>query len=76
MVKCSYTTCNKKLGIVQIAIKCKCKKSFCTNHIFSNNHNCDYDYRIEGLILLKKSNPIIIANKFERIDGIDPMDES
>ena len=58
-VKCSM--CNKKL----ITSKCKCNIIFCMKHL--NTHTCTFDYRKEHAVKLKESNPVVIAEKFQRI---------
>jgi predicted nucleic acid binding AN1-type Zn finger protein len=44
--------CNSKLTGVKF--ECKCKHSFCANHIGALSHACTFDYRAEGLQELKK----------------------
>jgi len=41
--RCQLKGCKKKLSIT--AFDCKCKKRFCNLHIYSENHNCTFDYK-------------------------------
>ena len=41
--RCQLKGCKKKLSIT--AFDCKCKKRFCNLHIYSDNHNCKFDYK-------------------------------
>jgi hypothetical protein len=44
--------CNKKLGVM-IYI-CKCEKQFCVSHLQAEEHQCTYDYKIDGKDKMKK----------------------
>ena len=57
--------CDKKLSIT--AIMCKCKNYYCNQHRYSEQHNCNYDYKNSGRDLLKKNNPVIEPNKVDKI---------
>ena len=58
--------CHKKIGIIEY--KCKCGNLFCVSHLQAEKHNCDYDYRTEGMIQLKKQNDVgILKDKIVRI---------
>jgi len=41
--RCQLKGCKKKLSIT--AFDCKCEKRFCNLHIYSENHNCTFDYK-------------------------------
>lgn len=41
--RCQLKGCKKKLPIT--AFDCKCEKRFCNLHIYSENHNCTFDYK-------------------------------
>ena len=45
--------CNKKIGF--LCTVCKCGRKLCKNHVFPSNHACDFDYKSEGKLLLKKT---------------------
>jgi predicted nucleic acid binding AN1-type Zn finger protein len=58
-------SCNKKIGL--LGIQCKCKYYFCTEHRYSDHHNCTFDYKTCSKELLKKANPIVIHSKINTI---------
>ncbi len=66
-IRCSFEGCNKKLSIIERDIKCKCNKSFCKNHSFFTNHNCDFNYLNEHKKKLINLNPKIINKCLEVI---------
>ena len=41
--RCQLKGCKRKLPIT--AFDCKCEKRFCNLHIYSENHNCTFDYK-------------------------------
>ena len=51
--RCECEGCKKKLILADI--KCKCNKYFCSMHRFADNHNCEFDYRLDGINNLKKN---------------------
>jgi len=58
--------CKKKLGVYKY--KCKCEKIFCITHLHYEEHNCTYNYKQEGLELLKKQLEIgPLSSKLEKI---------
>lgn len=57
--------CNKKIGL--LGIQCKCKYYFCTEHRYSDDHNCMFDYKTFSKELLKNNNPQIIQPKINII---------
>ncbi|KAJ3385389.1 AN1-type zinc finger protein 5 [Lobulomyces angularis] len=59
-LKCEH--CKKKLGLAN-NFKCKCGKSFCALHRYSDRHDCAYDYKAASKSALIKDNPLIISEK-------------
>lgn len=59
--KCSK--CSKKLRISN-GFKCKCDLYFCLEHRYAESHNCSFDYRTYGQLLLTRDNPIIHKKLF------------
>lgn len=58
---CEY--CNKKKVNI-IPYKCKCGlKMLCTYCRYAENHNCIFDYKKEGKLLIQENNPQIITKK-------------
>ncbi|KAI8897952.1 hypothetical protein BC833DRAFT_526467 [Globomyces pollinis-pini] len=56
------TQCQKKLGPAQL-FTCKCKKSFCSIHRYSDRHDCSFDYKTEGKAVLQRNNPLVKTDK-------------
>ncbi|PHT27074.1 Zinc finger A20 and AN1 domain-containing stress-associated protein 8 [Capsicum baccatum] len=59
------TACRKRVGLT--GFSCKCGDLFCAVHHYSNKHNCPFDYRNAGQNAIVKANPIIIAEKLNKI---------
>ena len=59
--------CNKKISGL-IIYKCKCNYiKLCNNCKFPENHNCNYDYKLEHKNKLIIQNPLILPKKVESI---------
>lgn len=43
-----------KCKLVGVKFDCKCKQTFCVNHITASAHACTFDYRAEGAAALEK----------------------
>ncbi|XP_053909998.1 AN1-type zinc finger protein 5-like [Cuculus canorus] len=46
---------------------CRCGNIFCGFHRYSDRHNCAYDYKAEAAEKIKKENPVVVAEKIQRI---------
>lgn len=57
--------CHKKVKIY--AVQCKCKRILCKNHVFPKNHDCDFDYKNEGKLMLEKT---LVAVQSQKVDKI------
>ena len=57
--------CNRKIGL--LGFQCKCKNYFCSEHRYSDCHDCTFDYKEHGKELLTKENPIVISSKINKI---------
>jgi len=58
----------KKKKVNIIPYKCKCGiEKLCSKCRYPETHNCSYDFKTEGKILIEKNNPRIIANKIESL---------
>lgn len=56
--------CNKKIKLVNLHHSiCKCNLYFCSIHLPSNKHSCNFDYKKENTINLQKNNPVITFKK-------------
>ena len=60
--KCSH--CKKKL---LSEYKCRCTNEYCVKCRMPEVHNCSYDYVKAHQDELRKANPIILAEKVDRI---------
>lgn len=58
--------CRKKVGLTA-GFDCRCGNMFCALHRYSDKHNCPYDYKAEAAMKIRKENPIIVAEKIQRI---------
>lgn len=56
-------TCNKKIGL--LGFKCKCDFTFCSEHRYSDQHACSFDYKAQGKQLLTQANPTISPAKLQ-----------
>ncbi|OIV92344.1 hypothetical protein TanjilG_10554 [Lupinus angustifolius] len=58
-------TCKKRVGLT--GFSCKCGNMFCAMHRYSDKHDCQFDYKTVGQDALAKANPIIKADKLDKI---------
>ncbi|MQM20739.1 hypothetical protein Taro_053767 [Colocasia esculenta] len=61
--RCS--TCRKRVGLT--GFNCRCGNLYCATHRYSDKHNCPFDYRTAGRDVIAKANPVVKADKFDRI---------
>ncbi|PHT99806.1 Zinc finger A20 and AN1 domain-containing stress-associated protein 8 [Capsicum chinense] len=59
------TACRKRVGLP--GFSCKYGDLFCAVHHYSDKHNCLFDYRNAGQNAIAKANPIIVAEKLNKI---------
>ncbi|KAK6467487.1 AN1-type zinc finger protein 5-like [Huso huso] len=57
--------CRKKLGLT--GFDCRCGNLFCGIHRYSDEHSCPYDYRAEAAEKIRKENPIVVAEKIQKL---------
>ncbi|RMC00817.1 hypothetical protein DUI87_22501 [Hirundo rustica rustica] len=58
-------TCRKKIGLT--GFDCRCGNLFCAIHRYSDMHACPYDYKAEAAEKIRKENPIVIAEKIQKL---------
>ncbi|XP_072560157.1 AN1-type zinc finger protein 5-like isoform X2 [Paramormyrops kingsleyae] len=58
-------TCRKKVGLT--GFDCRCGHLFCAAHRYSDKHECPFDYRGEAAARLRKENPIVVAEKIQKL---------
>ncbi|KAD4584624.1 hypothetical protein E3N88_22225 [Mikania micrantha] len=61
--RCS--TCRKRVGLT--GFNCKCGNLFCSAHRYSDKHACPFDYRSAGRDAIAKANPVVKAEKLDKI---------
>ncbi|KAK2989152.1 hypothetical protein RJ640_027226 [Escallonia rubra] len=57
--------CRKKVGV--LGFKCKCGRTFCGNHRYPEKHECGVDFKTIGRSAIAKANPVVKADKIDRI---------
>ncbi|MCO5561702.1 hypothetical protein L7F22_015325 [Adiantum nelumboides] len=57
--------CLKKVGLR--GFKCRCGDLFCALHRYSDKHSCSFDYKAAGRATIAKTNPVVKADKVQRI---------
>ncbi|XP_031253155.1 zinc finger A20 and AN1 domain-containing stress-associated protein 6-like [Pistacia vera] len=61
--RCNF--CKKRVGLT--GFKCRCGQTFCSMHRYSDKHNCVFDYKGAGQDAIAKANPVVKADKIEKI---------
>ncbi|CAL5422195.1 unnamed protein product [Camellia sinensis] len=59
------TTCKKRVGLT--GFKCHCGDLFCGSHRYSDKHDCPFDYRTTAQDAIAKANPVVKAEKLDKI---------
>ncbi|XP_054916398.1 AN1-type zinc finger protein 5-like [Poeciliopsis prolifica] len=47
--------------------RCRCGNLFCGIHRYSDKHDCPYDYKADAAAKIRKENPMVVAEKIQRI---------
>merc|ERR1719410_2095728 len=58
-------SCKKKVGLT--GFTCRCGGLFCSIHRYSDKHDCTFDYKELGAEEIRKSNPVVVASKVQKI---------
>lgn len=58
-------TCRKRTGLT--GFNCRCGNVFCAAHRYSDKHECPFDYRTAGRDAIAKANPVVKAEKLDKI---------
>ncbi|KAJ8573551.1 hypothetical protein K7X08_010062 [Anisodus acutangulus] len=61
--RCS--TCKRRVGLT--GFSCRCGNLFCSAHRYSDKHECPYDYRRAAQDAIAKANPVVKAEKLDKI---------
>ncbi|XP_058071894.1 zinc finger A20 and AN1 domain-containing stress-associated protein 8 isoform X2 [Magnolia sinica] len=57
--------CRKRVGLT--GFSCRCGNLFCAVHRYSDKHNCPFDYRTAARDAIAKANPVVKAEKLDKI---------
>ena len=57
--------CNKKIGLT--GFTCRCGGLFCGIHRYTDKHECNFDYKALGAQEIKEANPVVKADKIDKI---------
>ncbi|XP_047969865.1 zinc finger A20 and AN1 domain-containing stress-associated protein 8-like [Salvia hispanica] len=58
-------TCRKRVGLT--GFSCRCGNLFCSVHRYSDKHECPFDYRSAAQEAIAKANPLVKAEKLDKI---------
>lgn len=58
-------TCRRRVGIT--GFRCRCGFVFCGTHRYAEQHECSFDFKRMGKDKIAKANPIVKAEKLEKI---------
>jgi lysophosphatidic acid acyltransferase/lysophosphatidylinositol acyltransferase len=58
-------TCRKRVGLT--GFNCRCGSIYCAIHRYSDKHECTFDYRTAGQEAIAKANPVVKAEKLDKI---------
>ncbi|KAI3425549.1 uncharacterized protein J3R85_010051 [Psidium guajava] len=57
--------CRRKVGLT--GFRCRCGDLFCSEHRYSDRHDCSYDYKAAGREAIARENPVVKAAKIVRV---------
>ncbi|XP_069736135.1 AN1-type zinc finger protein 5-like isoform X3 [Phaenicophaeus curvirostris] len=52
---------------IEPGIECRCGNVFCGIHRYSDRHSCPYDYKAEAAEKIRRENPVVVAEKIQKI---------
>jgi len=58
-------SCKKRVGLT--GFECRCGNLFCSAHRYSDKHSCTFDYKTAGRDAISKANPVVKADKMNKI---------
>eukprot|EP00127_Corallochytrium_limacisporum_P004810 Clim_evm2s181 gene=Clim_evmTU2s181 len=58
--------CNKKVSLAT-RFSCRCGGNFCGRHRYAEQHSCTYDYKTNGRMQLRETNPQVVPEKLPQI---------
>ncbi|KAI3738731.1 hypothetical protein L2E82_28850 [Cichorium intybus] len=57
--------CRKKVRLM--GFRCRCGEMFCSEHRYSDRHDCSYDYKAAGREAIARENPMVRAAKILKV---------
>ncbi|GER55075.1 A20/AN1-like zinc finger family protein [Striga asiatica] len=63
--RCSGSGCRKRVGLM--GFRCRCGDVFCSEHRYSDRHDCGYDYKAAGREAIARENPVVRAAKLLKV---------
>lgn len=63
--RCSGAGCRRKVGLV--GFRCRCGEVFCSEHRYSDRHDCSFDYKAAGREAIARENPVVRAAKILKV---------
>ncbi|GKU98352.1 hypothetical protein SLEP1_g11367 [Rubroshorea leprosula] len=57
--------CRKRVGLT--GFKCRCGTTFCGTHRYPEQHGCTFDFKKVGRDEIARANPLVKAEKLEKI---------
>ncbi|KAK1416572.1 hypothetical protein QVD17_32363 [Tagetes erecta] len=58
-------SCRKRVGLT--GFTCRCERVFCGMHRYPEKHECSFDYKTMGKEAIAKANPVVKADKLQKI---------
>uniref|UniRef100_A0A5B7A7Y7 Putative Zinc finger, AN1-type n=1 Tax=Davidia involucrata TaxID=16924 RepID=A0A5B7A7Y7_DAVIN len=59
------TGCRRKVGLT--GFRCRCGELFCSEHRYSDRHDCSFDYKAAGREAIARENPVVRAAKILKV---------
>lgn len=57
--------CRKRIGLT--GFRCRCNLDFCSLHRYSDQHDCQFDYKANAQAKIRKENPVVVGEKIKKI---------
>ncbi|KAL6989386.1 hypothetical protein U1Q18_015136 [Sarracenia purpurea var. burkii] len=57
--------CTRRVGLT--GFKCRCGTTFCASHRYPEQHDCTFDYKAVGKEAIARANPVVKAEKLDKI---------
>ncbi|XP_057480965.1 zinc finger A20 and AN1 domain-containing stress-associated protein 5-like [Actinidia eriantha] len=57
--------CRRKVGLT--GFRCRCGELFCSEHRYSDRHDCSFDYKAAGREAIARENPVVRPAKILKV---------